>query len=223
VLLEERQRLARELHDNVTQILSSINLICRSLVSAWERDPLDGARRANRLGELAQMAFAEMRELLRGLEPLAPSEYRATSVRPTPSTTIVAQLRQSTLSNVVEQVITMMVPTQLQVSVDFSNYQNPQTLETEEALLRICQEGVSNVIRHADASQIMVRGSVTDAFVHLEIEDNGRGLPPDRPTGMGQRNMKQRIEELGGTLQFLDNHAKGTLVRARMPRRDRVA
>jgi signal transduction histidine kinase len=224
VLLEERQRLARELHDNVTQILSSINLICRSLVPAWERDPVDGARRATRLGELAQMAFSEMRELLRGLAPLEPSDYRNTyGQRLTPLATMVAQLRQSTISNVIEQVVTMMVPTQLQVRVDFSEYRNPQMLEAEEALLRICQEAVSNVVRHAEASEIMLRGSVTDTFVLLEIEDNGRGLPQNHPKGMGQRNMKQRIEALGGTVQFLANHPKGTLVAARLPRRDRVA
>jgi two-component system, NarL family, sensor kinase len=168
VLLEERQRLARELHDNVTQILSSINLICRSLVSAWARDPLDGARRATRLGELAQMAFAEMRELLRGLAPLDASDYISTyDQRLTPFATIVARLKQEPFPRVLEQVVTMMVPTQLQVEFDFSSYCNPQALEIEEALLRICQEAVSNVVRHAEASEILVTGArVGDRYVY---------------------------------------------------------
>jgi len=63
-VLEERQRLARELHDNVTQILSSISLMAQSLSAAWGKDPRDGERRAARLGQLAQMAFDEMRALL---------------------------------------------------------------------------------------------------------------------------------------------------------------
>ena len=68
-VLEERQRLARELHDNVTQVLSSISLMAQSLSAAWRKDPADGERRAERLRELAQMAFEEMRALLRELTP----------------------------------------------------------------------------------------------------------------------------------------------------------
>ena len=77
-VLEERQRLARELHDNVTQILSSISLMAQSLSAAWEKDPRDGERRAARLGQLAQMAFEEMRALL---DELTPGEAPASAYR----------------------------------------------------------------------------------------------------------------------------------------------
>jgi GAF domain-containing protein len=63
-VLEERQRLARELHDNVTQILSSISLMAQSLSAAWGKDPRDGERRAARLGQLAQMAFDRRRGVM---------------------------------------------------------------------------------------------------------------------------------------------------------------
>jgi signal transduction histidine kinase len=68
-VLTERQRLARELHDNVTQILSSISLLTQTLDSAWRRDPAEGSKRVARLSQLAQTAFAEMRMLLRELSP----------------------------------------------------------------------------------------------------------------------------------------------------------
>jgi signal transduction histidine kinase len=73
-VLEERQRLSRELHDNVTQILSSISLMAQSLNAAWRKDSADGEQRAARLGELSQMAREEMRalrELMPCDEPLA--------------------------------------------------------------------------------------------------------------------------------------------------------
>jgi signal transduction histidine kinase len=66
---QERIRLRRELHDSVTQILSSISLLSQALPSAWRKSPEEGERRAQRLAELAQTAFAEMRALLRELQP----------------------------------------------------------------------------------------------------------------------------------------------------------
>ena len=67
--MRERQRLARDLHDAVSQALSSISLMSQSLVSAWRRDPAEGERRARRIEELARLAFSEMRALLRELRP----------------------------------------------------------------------------------------------------------------------------------------------------------
>ncbi|HSN00279.1 MAG TPA: histidine kinase, partial [Rudaea sp.] len=75
-VLAERQRLARELHDNVTQILASINLLSQTIASTWKRDPADGEARAARLQQLAQTAFAEMRMLL---QQLTPAESAATA------------------------------------------------------------------------------------------------------------------------------------------------
>ena len=71
-VMRERQRLARDLHDAVSQALSSISLMSQSLVSAWRRDPAEGERRARRIEELSRLAFSEMRALLRELRPDAP-------------------------------------------------------------------------------------------------------------------------------------------------------
>jgi two-component system NarL family sensor kinase len=80
-VLTERTRLARELHDNVTQILSSMSLLTQSIGSAWQRDPAEGQRRVARLAELAQTAFVEMRMLLRELSP-PPTSTSTASPRP---------------------------------------------------------------------------------------------------------------------------------------------
>lgn len=69
-VMRERQRLARDLHDAVSQALSSISLMSQSMVTAWRRDPAEGERRAGRIEELARLAFAEMRALLRELRPI---------------------------------------------------------------------------------------------------------------------------------------------------------
>ena len=76
-VMRERQRLARDLHDAVSQALSSISLMSQSLVSAWRRDPAEGERRARRLEELSRLAFSEMRALLRELRPDAPADEKA--------------------------------------------------------------------------------------------------------------------------------------------------
>jgi signal transduction histidine kinase len=68
-VMRERQRLARDLHDAVSQALSSIGLMSQSIVTAWRRDPAEGERRARRIEELSRLAFAEMRALLRELRP----------------------------------------------------------------------------------------------------------------------------------------------------------
>src|SRR5262245_1813996 len=73
-VMRERQRLARDLHDAVSQALSSISLMSQSIVPAWRRDPAEGERRARRIEELARLAFAEMRALLRELRPDSSSE-----------------------------------------------------------------------------------------------------------------------------------------------------
>src|SRR6185503_11335807 len=78
-VIDERARLARELHDNVTQILASINLLSQTLASTWKRNPTEGEQRAARLHQLAQTAFAEMRMLLRQLAPAASENYHTVS------------------------------------------------------------------------------------------------------------------------------------------------
>jgi signal transduction histidine kinase len=217
-LLGERQRLARELHDNVTQILSSISLLTQTLVSAWRRDPEEGERRVKRLQELAQTGFAEMRALLRELQPAdRPVEHISKRGR---AVLGVEQLRLHALPGALTRLLAAMVPETIELKLDFGGYE-PQDLEHEQALFRVCQEAVSNVVRHSGAKRLWIGAAVHPTEVVLHVVDDGRGIAPDHHQGMGLKSMTTRMEALRGSLRFIERSPHGTEVQARLPRRDR--
>jgi signal transduction histidine kinase len=230
-VLTERQRLARELHDNVTQILSSISLLTQTIESAWQRDPAEGARRLGRLGELAQTAFVEMRMLLRELSPPPVLPSRADLIARTPSKPAVSKrsrtvaglerLREHALPGALERMLAVMVPEELRVTLVAPDYV-PQLLRHEEALYRICQEAASNAIRHAQAQHLQVTATVTPEHAVLRIADDGRGLPSEFRPGIGLSGMRTRLESAGGHFRVTPNSPHGTLIEARLPRADRT-
>jgi signal transduction histidine kinase len=216
-VLEERQRLARELHDNVTQILSSISLMAQSLSGAWRKDPADGERRAARLGELSQMAFEEMRALLR---ELTPCDEPSAALGSTPLQALAGVLlEQHGLATAVTRLLPVMVPGNLVLHLDFDGYV-PQALRNERALLRVCQEAVSNVIRHSGAGRVKVSVRVGDRDLCLRVLDDGRGIGSRASGGFGLVNMERRLDEIGGKLRVKPRRPKGTIVEAIVPRLD---
>jgi signal transduction histidine kinase len=220
-LLEQRRQLARELHDNVTQILSSISMISQSMADAWSHDPAEGAHRAARVSQLSQMAFSELRELLKELTPTPPLRG-VTPSRLAQVPISVVQLHQRGLATTAERLVRAMLPEGIGHCVDFGRYR-AQSLEHEEALLRICQEAASNAIRHADARTIEIAAGVDDTHAWLRVEDDGRGISARTPPGMGVANMWQRLLALGGQLQIAARRPTGMRIEARLPRQDRPA
>jgi len=225
-LLLERQRLARELHDNVTQILSSMSLLTQTVESAWRRDPVEGARRVQRLSQLAQTAFAEMRMLLRELSP-PPAQSRHISgssgaelSRRTRTLAGLERLREHALPGALERLLAVMVPEDLKVVLDAAGYV-PQRLDHEEALYRVSQEAASNAMRHAQARTLTVTATVSHDQAILRIADDGRGLGTEFRPGIGLGSMRTRIESAGGHLRVTPNTPNGTLIEARLPRADR--
>ncbi len=218
-VLAERQRLARELHDNVTQILSSISLLSQSLEGAWRRDPAEGSRRVQRLQQLSQTAFAEMRMLLRELSPPSAPTPAPISRR---SRTFAGleQLRDHALPGALTRLLSAMVPEDLRLRMDFGAWV-PQKLDGEETLYRVCQEAVSNVIRHAQSRVLAVSAVVTDAHAVLQVTDEGRGIGSEFRPGLGLSSMRSRVEQAGGHFRITPNTPRGTLIEARLPRVDR--
>ena len=217
-IIEERHRLARELHDNVTQILSSISLLSQSLVEAWKKAPDDGERRVRRLGELSQMGFAEMRALLRELTLDEPGDPVASC----PVAQALATedlLGQQGLAMALRRIVAVMTPGDLHVLLHFDRYL-AQPLASEQAMLRICQEGLSNVVRHARAHRVDIRASVDGDRVCLRIADDGEGIARGVRTGRGHASMLERIAELGGELRVSTRAPHGTVIEALLPRRD---
>jgi two-component system, NarL family, sensor kinase len=216
-VLQERQRLARDLHDNVTQILSSMNLITRSLADAWRADPAEGERRAVRLGELARLAFAELHAMMRELKPDAEAEN--------------ASHASPQLSERMRRLLFAMVPPEVRLELQTGGCP-PQQAAHEEALLRVCQEAVSNAIHHAAPSRVRVTMVATATDIRLSVWDDGRGIDGggsydnaprgSASRGMGFSNMQQRLAELGGSLRILRRRPRGTKIEANLPRFDRT-
>jgi signal transduction histidine kinase len=215
---QERLRLRRELHDSVTQILSSISLLSQALPSAWRSSPEEGERRAQRLAELAQTAFAEMRALLRELQP--PEESAPQISRKSRSFLGLERLRGGGLGAALPRLLDAMIPEPMARRYRFESY-TPQHLAHEEAFYRVCQEGVSNVIRHSGARRVVVEARVDQANAWLIVRDDGTGLPPDVQGGIGLKSMRERLARLGGELSLRPAASGGLEIHARLPRLDR--
>lgn len=203
-ILEERQRLARDLHDNVTQILSSMSLITQSLGHAWREDAEEGQRRVKRLGELSRLAFGEMRGLLNELSPSTPPKAQ----------------QRTPLDKRLAPLLSAMVPDHIKLVIQAAGL-IAQDDAHEDALVRVCQEAVSNAVRHGAPSTVGIRVRLIDDGLVLTIIDDGSGMPASLGQGMGLDNMRRRLAELGGRLRISPRLPRGTRIRAVLPRADR--
>lgn len=218
-VLEERQRLAQDLHDNVTQILSSIHLLSQSLAETWRRDRASGEQRVVRLAELSRMALSEMRALL---QQLAPDDAPQSVSFGDLSAAMVA--RSDGLTAALRKFLPALVLPGQSLEFDFDGYV-PQIEPHEQALLRVSQEAVSNAVRHSSARRIEVVARIVDDRAILQVIDDGSGIPDSSSLGMGLSGMQQRLRELGGQLDVVvlprvDGEAGGTKIVATLPRCD---
>jgi signal transduction histidine kinase len=222
-VMRERQRLARDLHDSVSQVLSSISLIAQSLASAWKRDPLEGERRARRLEELSRHGFAEMRALLRELRPadLAASQPGEAAG--------IDEVRRAGLAIALRRLANLLAPETPEIRIDLTHY-TPQALASEETLFRMCQEALSNAIRHSGARLVTVHSRLEDTYLTLIVEDNGCGFSfadeqlaarAERDGGLGMHTLRERAISLGGAVSYQSTLGHGTRVTFTIPRRDR--
>jgi signal transduction histidine kinase len=221
-VLEERQRLARDLHDSVTQQIFAMNLIAESLTSAWRRDPEEAARRCGRLKDLTRTALGEMRALVAELRPDEPGP----GVAPASGT---ALLRQKGLVAAVRRHADEIATDASSIEIESDTYR-AQPSDMEEALFRIAQESISNAVRHSGASRIEVRLSADASVVRLSVRDDGKGFDPhaadartateqDRSGGFGLTTMRERAHALGGVLDVRSSPGRGTVIEATIPQR----
>jgi len=196
-VVSERQRIARELHDSVTQTLFSANLIAGVLPLLWERNEAAGRARLDELHELTQGALAEMRMLLLELRP----EALEASELPD----LLAQLRDAVSARA-----RLPVALELQGAPRASALPPPVRL----ALYRIAQEALNNAVRHAAASRITMALAIQERGVRLEIADDGRGFNPASvpPGRLGMGGMAERMAALGGRLQIVSHLGAGARV-----------
>jgi PAS domain S-box-containing protein len=192
--LEERQRLARELHDAVTQTLFSASVIADVLPRLWERRPDEGQRRLQELRQLTRGALAEMRTLLLELRPAALIEARLGDV--------LRQLGEAAMGRA-------RLPVEVQT-------EGEATLppDVQVSFYRIAQEALNNSIKHAAASHVTIELLIAPTQVTLRVCDDGRGFDPAAiPAGhLGLGIMRERAAAVGGTLRVESTPGAGTCV-----------
>jgi signal transduction histidine kinase len=220
-VLQERERLARELHDSVTQLIFSTTLIAQSIAPAWKRDPSEGQRRVDRLLELSQSALREMRSLLFQLRPVE-------EVDP-PTLTGPERVRRYGLVEALRLLGADFTQDGVQVAVRTYQYSAPASEAGNEVMAgqdiyRIVQEALNNAIKHARAHEILVMldGSESDQLC-LSISDDGVGFIPGpgeetRAGGFGMKSMRERASTLGGGLRVVSAPGKGTTVEVTIPK-----
>ena len=191
----ERLRLARELHDSVTQTIFSMTLTTKSALLLLGQDPSRLGAQLDRLNQLAQSVLVEMRTLISELRPERPV-----------GNGLVTALRQH-LSN-------RQLPEGLSVSMEV---EGEQALSPEEelGLFRITQEALNNVIKHAHASQVNLRLHLEEPY-WIEINDDGQGFDSQRVHGgghMGLASMRERAIEIGWETQIDSSPGQGTSIR----------
>jgi signal transduction histidine kinase len=197
--LEERQRLARELHDSVSQALFGIRLGARTVQALLERDPAQAARSIDYVLSLAQGGMAEMRALIFELRP------------------------ESLEKEGVVQALTKQadaVRARHEIPVTLSVCDEPAVpLPVKEAFYRIAQEALHNTVKHAQPHSVDLSLEQSEGDLVLEVRDDGQGFDPGGsfPGHLGLQSMRERAQRVGGTVEIESRPRAGTRVRVRVP------
>jgi len=193
-VLEERQRLARELHDSVTQTLFSATLTAEVLPRLWRENPDEAEEQLEELRQLTRGALAEMRALLLELRPAALLEV--------PLGDLLKQLCAAFIGRA-------RVPADLLVE---GNRVLPPDVQT--AFYRLAQEALNNVAKHADARRVAVALTCGRRRTELRVTDDGRGFDPERVElgHLGLGIMRERVAAIGATVDVISAAGQGTAV-----------
>jgi signal transduction histidine kinase len=198
-VLEERQRLARELHDSVSQVLYSIGLGAKTARTALERDPSQMADALDYVNRLAEAGQVEMRALIFELRP--------------------ESLRTDGLVAALEKQVAVL-HTRHQMAVQASFCPEPDvSLGVKEILYRISQEAIHNIVKHAHATQVTLVLECSESQICLEITDNGIGFDPlaAYPGHLGLQSMRERAVQCQGQIQIDSAPGQGTKIHLVIP------
>jgi signal transduction histidine kinase len=206
---QERRRWARDLHDETLQGLGALRLL---LSTSLRSDEEELRSRVTRAIEQLDVEIDNLRGLVTELRPAALDELG-----------LAAALR-----SLVERVTAQGdLAAELEVDLRWEAGEQPERLavDIEETIYRLVQEGLRNVLRHAEASTARIAVCEQDTLVVVTIRDDGQGFDLDAPSrGFGLLGMRERIDLVGGELEVSSEPGEGTTVRARLPnRRSRAA
>ncbi|MFZ0042868.1 MAG: GAF domain-containing sensor histidine kinase [Solirubrobacteraceae bacterium] len=199
-VLSERNRLALELHDVVSQTLFSLNLGAESAATLLARDPESAKVALDRVRELAREAQAELRTLIMGLRP--------------------PDLERDGLAGALRKEVAMqsrLHGIDVRSDLEISGNGDPAGEARDADVLRIAQEALHNAVRHSRAEHVTVRLRSGGQGLILEVVDDGAGFDPDDPElrshHLGLTSMEERAREVGGRLNLISAPGSGTRVR----------
>jgi len=220
-VFEERQRLARDLHDSVTQSLFSINLSARALRSLVRRDPPSAIDGLAELEAAAKQALSEMRSLLAQLRAsVQEPEHQAEQPRPSPPDSLdpvasldlvtlldqlCARLQQAAVSEREDSPFNVWVKAPDSVSL-------PAPLAGE--LIQILREALHNVLKHSGVRRAECAVICQDGWLQITVSDQGVGFDPQQisPGAFGLRGIHERLAALDGSLEVHSAPGKGTVL-----------
>jgi signal transduction histidine kinase len=198
-VLEERQRLARDLHDSVSQSLYSLSLFSRAGREAAEDG--DTPRLTYSLTEIERTTLAALREMRLLLYELRPADLEQGGLIPA------LELRLKTVERRVG----------LHLDVKLDDYSGLPPADEAE-LYHLIVEAMNNVVKHAAATRLTLQITQAEGRLYLHIADNGRGFDPAQVTGgMGLNNIRERVSRLNGRLSITSAPEAGTLLEAMIP------
>ncbi|MEH7884541.1 sensor histidine kinase [Bacillus sp. JJ1609] len=198
-IMEERQRLARDLHDVVSQQLFALSMMSSASLRLFEQNPEKAKQQLEQISEIAVKAQGEMRALLLHLRPVQLSG-------------------ESLCDGIVKLIQELKQKTSLNFEASVDEIEN-LSKAGEEHIFRIVQEALSNILRHADASKVKLVLSEEDTYIHLFIGDNGKGfnIHNERMASYGLKTMRERCEQIGGTYNIRSKEKEGTYIDIRIP------
>ena len=199
VALDERQRLARELHDSVSQALYGIALGARSARNRLARDPQRAVEPLDYVLSLAEAALTDMRSLILELQPESLE-------------------REGLVGALAKRAEAIKGRYDIDVRTDLPD-EPPIPLDTKQAIYRIAQEALHNLVKHSRAKHASLRLRSDRDALTMEVADDGEGFDPSRsyPGHFGLPSMRERAESGGGELQIESRPGEGTTVRVRVP------
>lgn len=198
---QERQRIARELHDDTAQRLAGLMIMLK--VAGRTVDPQEREERLDRVREEIGAAADAVRRIARGLRPPVLDEVGL----PAALESLVRTLRHAH---------------GLDIDLAMDRPAGRMSADSELAMYRIVQEALSNAIRHSGASRLAVSLQAEDHALRAEVRDEGRGFATERPfsdegRGLGLVGMRERARHAGGTLEIDSAPGAGTRVRVTLP------
>jgi signal transduction histidine kinase len=198
-VVEERNRLARELHDAAVQTIFSVSLTAEAAAALVDRDPAQAKAELRHLQELARTAMDELRSLVFELRP---ADLESDGLVPT--------LRKHVA------VLERVHGTPIELAID-GERRLPRGVEAE--VFRIAQEALTNALRHAGAARVAVSLALDGSRLELAVRDDGCGFVPERARGrhLGLVSMEERAARLGGRLAVESRPGAGTTVRLEAP------